>query len=56
MLKTTRSMDARDIMTARVVAVKPGTMAPEVCRSDTCFRVVKGAPQVILELGQAETS
>lgn len=43
-------------MTARVVAVKPGTMAPEVCGSDTCFRVVNGAPQVILELGQAETS
>jgi hypothetical protein len=43
-------------MTARVVAVKPGTMAPKVGRGDTCFRVVKDAPQLILELGQAETS
>ena len=43
-------------MTARAVALKPGTMAPEVGRGDKRFRVVKGAPQVILELGQAETS
>jgi hypothetical protein len=32
-------------MTARVVAVKPGTMAPEVCRGDTCFRVAKALPR-----------
>lgn len=55
MSKRTRPMDARDIMTARVVALKPGTMAPEVGRGDTCFRVVNGAPQIILELVQAET-
>jgi hypothetical protein len=28
-------------MTARVVAVKPGTMAPEVCRGDTCSALSK---------------
>ena len=41
-------------MTARMVAVKPSTMAPEGGRGDKRFRVVKGAPQVILELVQAE--
>ena len=43
-------------MTARVVALKPGTMAPAIDRGDKRFRIVKGAPQVILELVQAETS
>lgn len=42
-------------MTARVVMMKSGTMAPEVDRGDTCFHIIKGVPQVILELVQAET-
>lgn len=48
-------MDARDIMTARVVMMKSGTMAPEVDRGDTRFHIIKGVPQVIIELVQAET-
>lgn len=30
--------------------MKSGTMAPEVDRGDTRFHMIKGAPQVILEL------
>ena len=44
---------ARDIMTAQVVAVKPGTRVPEVAAVDA-LPCCRGRSPVILELVQAD--
>jgi hypothetical protein len=47
-------MNARDTMTAQVVAVKPGMTVSEVGCGDAHFRVAKGASRIILELMLAD--
>lgn len=47
-------MNARDTMTAQVVAVKPSMTVSEVRCEDSDFRVAKGASRVILELMLAD--